>query len=126
MLRYALPLLVLLCAPLHPAQAQTGQIRGVVNDAATGEPLPGATIAVVDAALGTLSDESGRYVLDLPPGTYVLQFSFIGYAIQRPESVIVQANSVVSLAIALHPQAIALSEMTITPGRFAIMGDATG
>jgi len=46
-MRHGLLLIGLLCFALSPALAQTGQIHGRVTDDATGEPLPGATIAVL-------------------------------------------------------------------------------
>ena len=44
-MRHGLLLIGLLCFALSLAPAQTGQIHGRVTDAATGGPLPGATIA---------------------------------------------------------------------------------
>ena len=125
-MRYALLLLALAC-PLSAA-APTGRLHGHVTDAATGEALPNATVAVVsaDRRYGTLTDAEGRYALDLPPGTYDLQFSFIGYSTHRADSLHIASDAQVPLVIALQPTTIALREMTVTPGRFAIMGDATG
>ncbi len=56
---------------------QTSGIRGLVSDQA-GEPLPGATI-VVGEGIGTITDLDGRYELNLEPGTYQLQVSFLGF-----------------------------------------------
>jgi outer membrane cobalamin receptor len=123
---YALFLTALFYA--FAAQAQKGHIYGRITDAATGAALPGANIAVLSAdhRYGTLSNEQGRYSLFLPPGVYQLHFSFIGYAAQRPEALAVRGYTPVALDIALQPTTIALREMTVTPGRFAIMGDAAG
>ncbi|MBT6907916.1 MAG: TonB-dependent receptor [Gemmatimonadetes bacterium] len=127
-MRHGLLLIGLLCFALSPALAQTGQIHGRVTDDATGEPLPGATIAVLatDQRYGTLSNTEGHYTLDLPLGAYTLQFSFIGYTTQRPDPQAINADAPIALDIRLSPTTIALSEMTVTPGRFAIMGNATG
>jgi len=127
-MRHGLLLIGLLCFALSPALAQTGQIHGRVTDAATGEPLPGATIAVLatDQRYGTISNTEGHYTLDLPLGAYTLQFSFIGYTTQRPDPQAINADAPIALDIRLSPTTIALSEMTVTPGRFAIMGNATG
>ena len=125
---YAFLLTGLLCALSTSLQAQTGQIHGRVTDASTNEPLPGTTIAVVtaDHRYGTLADANGDYALELPPGTYQLQFSFIGYTTHRPQPLTITTNAIRQLAVALQPTTIALREMTVTPGRFAIMGDAVG
>ena len=123
---YALFLTALFYA--FAAQAQKGHIHGRITDAATGAALPGASIAVLSAdhRYGTLSTEQGRYSLSLPPGVYQLHFSFIGCAAQRPEALAVRGYTPVALDIALQPTTITLREMTVTPGRLAIMGDAAG
>ncbi len=55
-------------------------VSGTVKDADSGEPLPSATVLVAGTTTGTITDDSGRYVLDgLPPGTHTLTVSYIGY-----------------------------------------------
>ena len=58
-------------------------ITGTVTDASTGEALPGVNIVVVGTTIGTISDASGRYTLDVPNPSARLQFSFIGYVSQE-------------------------------------------
>jgi len=113
-------LLLVLCMP---AFAQKSTVSGQIKDAGSGTPLPGATVALVDANIGAISDSEGRYTLALPAGPCQLRFSYIGYTAQMAV-IRAHADSTVVLDIALEPAAIALSAMTVTPGRFAIMGDA--
>ncbi len=54
-------------------------INGDVLDWTTGEPLPYATISVNDSLFNLASNENGKFVLRLNPGTYVLNLSFLGY-----------------------------------------------
>ncbi len=67
------------------ARAQTpGQLAGVVRDA-TGSVLPGVTVTITGAALGSprtvVTDEHGRYVLDsIPGGRYLVTAAFSGFA----------------------------------------------
>lgn len=117
----ALCLLLLLFCP--PAFARESAIMGQVKDASSNEPLPGATVAAPDAQTGTITDDEGRYRLVMPEGSHQLRFSYIGYTAQTT-TIIVEMGSAVSVDIALAPETIALSAMTVTPGRFAIMGDA--
>jgi TonB-linked SusC/RagA family outer membrane protein len=56
-------------------------VTGTVTDA-TGEPIPGVTISLVGAAIGTATDLDGRYAVTVPEGS-TLVFSFIGYESQR-------------------------------------------
>jgi hypothetical protein len=71
----------------------TGNIRGVVVDAETLEPLPGVTVIAVSPAMqgeeATLTDELGRYALSgLPPGVYTMRFVFAGATAERHDVVV--------------------------------------
>lgn len=70
-----------------PASAPTpadGEIAGVVTDAATGKPLPGATVLIMDVN-GTIirrlqADANGAFsAADLPPDCYSVSGSHPGY-----------------------------------------------
>ena len=55
-------------------------LSGKITDAATGLPLPGASVMLVDANLGTSSDSSGNYILNNAPlGHNLLEISYSGY-----------------------------------------------
>jgi outer membrane receptor protein involved in Fe transport len=59
----------------------TGKIAGTIVDKKTGEPLPGAMVMVRGTTLGTAADLKGNYtILEVPPGTYAINVSMIGYA----------------------------------------------
>ena len=71
---------VLLSANLALAGV-TGKIAGVVIDAETNLPLPGVNIVVKGTTMGAATDFAGKYViLNVPPGTYTLTATMIGYA----------------------------------------------
>jgi propanediol dehydratase small subunit len=59
---------------------QSGTVRGVVIDDATGETIIGGTVVVQDLGTGTSTDLDGQFSLSLDAGTYTLQVSYIGYA----------------------------------------------
>ena len=60
--------------------AQSGEIvvTGKVTDN-SGDPIPGVNIFVRGQPTGTISGFDGNYQLDLPAGTEILVFSYIGY-----------------------------------------------
>jgi len=58
-----------------------GSLRGCITDAATGKPLPGASIYFADLKLGTSANENGEYRFDdISNGSFVVDISFQGYA----------------------------------------------
>lgn len=60
---------------------KTGSISGTVTDAATHQPLPGATVLIPDLRTGTVADSSGRFIIkNVPQGIYLVQISYEGYA----------------------------------------------
>ncbi|MDZ7374597.1 MAG: TonB-dependent receptor [candidate division KSB1 bacterium] len=79
---------VLACLPLSLFAAGSGLIEGTIRDARTGEVLPGANVLIKGTSIGAASDVHGRYVImRVPPGSYVLRVTYIGY---RPAEVPVQ------------------------------------
>lgn len=58
-------------------------ITGRITDAANGEPLIGATIAVKGTALGASADLDGRFRLNVPGEDAVLGISYSGYVSQE-------------------------------------------
>lgn len=56
-------------------------ISGIVKDS-NGEPLVGVNVVVKNTQHGTVSDLNGEFVLDVPNGNVVLEFSYVGYKSQ--------------------------------------------
>ncbi|MGJ7029843.1 TonB-dependent receptor [Niabella hirudinis] len=57
-----------------------GSLRGIVSDASTGLPLPGATISFPDLKIDVTSGRDGAYfVRSLPNGRFVFAVSYVGY-----------------------------------------------
>lgn len=61
------------------ATAQEMIINGKVTDAATNEPVPGASVTVKGTLTGTATDMEGNYSIEVAGENPVLVFSFIGY-----------------------------------------------
>lgn len=56
------------------------RISGMVTDAQTGESLPGANVLIEGTSLGASTGLSGHYtVSDVPPGSYTIRISYVGY-----------------------------------------------
>ena len=55
-------------------------IFGHVVDKATGEHLPGITIILKGTTIGSVTDDSGHYMLkNLPEGEFTIEVSFVGF-----------------------------------------------
>ncbi|HKJ92905.1 MAG TPA: carboxypeptidase-like regulatory domain-containing protein, partial [Longimicrobiales bacterium] len=94
--------------------AQTGTITGTVTNSENGQPLQGAQISVVGTSLGTLSQETGRYMLlNVPTGRRTLRVEYIGYA-STTVQVSVQAGQTATMNVELRPEAIALQQIVVT------------
>ena len=54
-------------------------VTGVVTDMNTGEPLAGAVVQIKGTGTGSMTDDRGRYRIDVPEGDVTLVFSYILY-----------------------------------------------
>ncbi len=86
-------------------------LNGYVKDASNGEALIGATVYVPDTGSGTATNVYGFYSVTLPPGTYEVEFSFIGYE-KIVETVVLSENK--RLDVELGMEGTELQEVVIT------------
>ncbi|WP_139924818.1 TonB-dependent receptor [Hymenobacter sp. DG01] len=108
-----LPGVVVLCAlPLGQLAAQSVApggcallLSGRVQDHESRGALAGATVVVLETQQATQTEPDGHYHLDLCPGVYHVQVSFVGFT---PETVEVRVSGAVLRDFQLHPDAIAL------------------
>ena len=106
-------------AVVAPAAAQQGTIAGTVTDAGSGQPLPDAQVSVEGQSVGSLTNQSGRFVISVPAGSYVVVTQMLGYATRRTEGVRVTGGQTVNLGVALESQTIALDPIQVTVGKKA-------
>ncbi|MCU7547779.1 SusC/RagA family TonB-linked outer membrane protein [Chitinophagaceae bacterium LB-8] len=64
------------------AYSQTTVISGLIKDE-SGKPISGASVKVVQTKTGTLSDEEGRFSINMPAGQTVLEVSYVGFATEK-------------------------------------------
>ena len=86
-------------------QITTGVIQGTVTDA-TGAALPGVTIEArnvnTNLVRSQVTESDGRFVfLQLPPGTYRLNFSLTGFATHVQDNVELTVGQTITLPIAM-------------------------
>ncbi|MGF7215323.1 hypothetical protein GGR92_001463 [Spirosoma lacussanchae] len=97
--------------------AQTTSLSGRVTDAATGKPLPFASVYLNATTRGTTTDEQGRFDLpNVPLGTIEVVSSFLGYQTARQTLRLDQARPA-TLAFALTPDSRVLADVTVRANR---------
>ncbi|WP_220483084.1 TonB-dependent receptor [Rufibacter quisquiliarum] len=95
------------------AQAQVS-LSGTLRSAGTGEPLIGASVAVVGSSSGVITNESGSYTLSVAPGTYRIQFSYLGFENLIRE---IRLRGNTRLNVELQPANTQLNEVVIESDR---------
>ena len=94
--------------------AQSGKISGTVVDASNGEPLIGASVLIEGTRLGAMANLEGFFViLNVPPGTYNVRASMVGYAPLSKLDVRVSINQTSSIDFRLRDQSIQADEVVI-------------
>ena len=79
MKNFKLVLLTFLFATIAMAQTK-GTLTGIITDKdANNDPLAFATVLVKETKNSISSDENGKYSINLNPGNYTIEFSFVGY-----------------------------------------------
>lgn len=91
------------------AFAQGRVVTGTVTSSEDGLPIPGASVIVKGTTIGTATDLDGKYSLNVPQGSNVLVFSFVGSTTQ--EATIGNRSQV---NVVLNPDTRNLEEFVVT------------
>lgn len=87
-------------------------VSGTVTDLKTGEALAGASIYFSDLKSGSVSNDKGQYrIINLPPGRYLVEVSFLGYTSQIDQ---VDLNGDVQKDFVLNPSVLENEAVTVT------------
>jgi TonB-linked SusC/RagA family outer membrane protein len=99
------------------AWAQQGTVTGTITDAEAEEPLPGATVQILDTGAGAATDEEGRYrITGVPAGENTIRVSFVGYEAEE-RTINVPAGGTARVNFQLQPSTAALEEVTVSAYR---------
>ena len=94
------------------AHGQPWWVRGTVLDAATGEPLPAATVRLAGTYRGTIANDEGEYRIEVRRWPATLGVSHIGYASR--DSLLTAPPEHVDFTLA--PAPYPLEPLVVTPG----------
>jgi len=88
-----------------PLFSQNGTLAGKVIENETGFEVIGATVMVRETGSGAASDLDGSYQISLPAGQYTVEVSYVGFAMQVFDNVVVETGKVTNLDISLSEEA---------------------
>lgn len=105
----------------------SGKIAGVVKDKKSGEPVIGANVFLEGTTLGAATDVEGQYnILNIPPGTYTLSVSMIGYIPSKVQNVRVSIDLTTRIDIELTETVLQLGqEVVVVAERPLVQMDLT-
>ena len=100
------------------AQTRPGSLRGTVKDKETGETIPFANVVIKQGGVqirGGAADFDGNYnIIDVSPGDYDIECSFIGYAKYIIKGVTVYADKPKVLNFDMSPETTMLTTVEVT------------
>lgn len=106
---HLLLILVLLCTGVT-AIAQTRQVSGIITDAQNNTPLVGVTVSESGKTISTQTNAEGRFTLTVSAGKVTLNFSYVGYEMQR----VTVAAGTSSVTVSLDVKEGAMDEVVVT------------
>lgn len=81
MIKDVLKLLLLVCLfGFQNLHAQTSTVKGMITDASSGIPIPGANVVVKGTKTSVSTDFDGKFSINVPNQSAVLVFSYVGSA----------------------------------------------
>ncbi|MFQ5603105.1 MAG: TonB-dependent receptor [bacterium] len=105
----------------------SGKIAGKVVEAESGEPLPGANVILMGTTMGAATDLGGKFIiLNVPPGTYNIKASMIGYGALIYENIRVSIDLTTTVNFELGQEILELGdEVTVIAERPIVQKDLT-
>ena len=122
----SIPYVVFFCLTFAAMRvnAQNGAVAGKIIDDKS-QAVSYATIQLLDTQYGATSDDDGNYrINNIPPGTYTIQATYVGYT-NFTQSVTI-SNNEVTINITLKPDYMNLSEVVVVGYGTKQVKDLTG
>lgn len=113
-------LLLLLLVPLGMQAQKNVTLSGYIKDEGTGEDLIGATVVLTEAEAGANTNEYGFFSITVPPGTYTVQVSYMGYQTLSQQ---VQLQEDQRLTLNLKSDVALTTETVVVKGEATHVGD---
>ena len=102
--------------------AQQVQIKGIIVDKDTKEPLPFTSIGLKNEQIGALSNEHGQFVVPAPTQNTADSLVVVALGYGRRAVLVKRGVAVASLTIELPKRAVALGNVTVKAGKIKNLG----
>lgn len=117
--------MVVCCSAFLFAQTH-GKIAGRVTDAENGQPLPGVDVMIEGTSMGAATNAEGYYtILNVPPGTFTVKFSIIGYTKTSVKDVRVVIDLTSTVNAELRSTTLVAGEIVVTAQRPIVTKDVS-
>lgn len=97
--------------------AQTGTLTGQIIDESSAEPMIGVNVYLPDPGTGAVTDLDGTFRLQLEPGSYTLEVSYITHQKKTVTDVEITADAVTTLNLTLAEANQELEEVVVSARR---------
>jgi hypothetical protein len=96
------------------AEISTGELSGTITNRATSAPIFSASVNIVGTQRGAIANDEGEYkVENIPPGTYNIRFSIIGYQRLIKTNVSISPGRTTELSVQLEPEPVEIEGITV-------------
>ncbi|MEM1127249.1 MAG: TonB-dependent receptor [Bacteroidota bacterium] len=114
-----LSLLLTVCLTGSVFGQQTGTIQGTVSAADTQERLIGVNVTLAGTTQGASTNAKGGFTLNgLAPGTYQLEFRYLGFQPYVQTDIVVRPGRVTTVRAALNELILETDGVTVTAGYY--------
>jgi outer membrane receptor for ferrienterochelin and colicin len=104
----------------------TGKIRGKVTEKGSREALVGVNVVVEGTQLGGTTSLEGEFIIiNVPPGTYQLRVSMVGYGVVNLRNVRVVVDQTTTVEAVLDAAAVEMQDVIVEAQRPMVQRDLT-
>lgn len=90
------------------AQQESIKVTGTIVGT-DGMSMPGVTILVKGTTIGTITDMDGKYQLEVPSSSSIIEYSFVGY-----QTVVRTVGDNKVINVTLHEESLQMNEVVVT------------
>lgn len=112
--------------PIQLMASTTGKISGKVYESQSGDPLPGVNVLIQGTSMGAATNIDGEFsIINVPPGSYTVKASMIGYQTYILEGLSVSVNLTTQVDLPLSEAVLEGEEVVVKAEKKLVQKDIT-